>query len=178
MPRRTFNSLRHFIRFGDRCTAEPRHPVPVERSLKAEADEGMNRTSQGAGLSGPRRVCAFTARLDPRICRTLPDGSANPPGPWRSGIAVHDTGTRTTRRNKQRQRSLRSKAIRQPGGSDGDGTAQPCSDPETGGPSLVGGLVRPPSDRTHRRPFYRITHNVSRQIAREPVIASHANHHQ
>ena len=75
--------------------------------------------------AGLRVHSATCARPD----RTLPDGSANPPGPWRSGIAVIDTGARTTRHNKRRQRRLRSRATRQPGGSFGDGTAQPCSDP-------------------------------------------------
>ena len=76
--------------------------------------------------AGLRVHSATCARPD----RTLPDGSANPPGPWRSGIAVIDTGARTTRHNKRRQRRLRSRATRQPGGSCGDGTAQPCSDPD------------------------------------------------
>ena len=76
------------------------------------------------GLRGHSATCRRTCE------RTLPNGSAHPPGPWRSGVAVLDAGARTTPRNKQGQRESAVDGDPPPGGSDGDDTAQPCSDPD------------------------------------------------
>jgi hypothetical protein len=83
-----------------------------------DAPKGRGRQEREPDFTGCRaffslggvRVHSATCR---RTCeRTLPDGSANPPGPLAIRHRCDRRRARTTPRNKQGRRSLRSKAIR------------------------------------------------------------------
>ena len=101
-----------------------------EAGPRREAIADVERTSQGAGHLSASAGCAVTARLDPRNWRALPNGSAHPPRPLVNRCRCERHRAWTARGTNCAGGSPVSCVTRLPGGTDGDDTAQPCSDPD------------------------------------------------